>query len=69
MLVDDNKTCSQENNLIVSSSLDTKIEDWTDWYGSQPHIGEVTDQIPSWWPVFTAARGRPSVIFRRNAAT
>ena len=47
MLVDDNKTCRQENNLISSSFVDTHIEDWTDWYGSQPRIDEVTDHIPS----------------------
>ena len=30
MLVDDIKTCRQENNLIGSSSVDTNIEYWTD---------------------------------------
>ena len=47
MLVDDNKTCRQENNLIGSSSFDTNNEDWTDWYGSQPSIDSLTDQILS----------------------
>ena len=46
MLVDDNKTCRKNNNLIGSSSVDTNIEDRTDWCGSQPRIDEVTDQIP-----------------------
>ena len=47
MLVENNRTCWQENSLIDSSSVDTNIEDWMDWYGSQPHIDEVTDQILS----------------------
>ena len=47
MLVDDNKTCRHLKNLIVSSYVDTNIEDYTDWYDSQPRIDEVTDQIPS----------------------
>ena len=47
MLVDDNKTCRKENNLIGPYSVDTNIEDWTDWYGSQPRIDELIDQIPS----------------------
>ena len=42
LLVDENKTCRQENNLIGSSSVDINIEDFTDWYGWQPLIGEVT---------------------------
>ena len=62
MLVYDNKTCSQKKNLIGSSYVDTNIEDWTDWYGSQPHIDEVTDQILSWWTVLPAAR-RPAVSY------
>ena len=69
MLVDENKKCRQENNLIGSYSVDKNIEDWTNWYGLQPHIGEVIYQITSLWPVFPAAWGRPSVIFRRNATT
>ena len=47
MLVDDNKTWRQENNLIGFSFVDTNIEDYTDWYGSQPRIYGVKDQIPS----------------------
>ena len=69
MMVDDMIKCSQENNLIGYSSVDTNIEDWTDWYDSQPFIDEVTDQISSWWSVSPAAQGRPSVIFRRNVKT
>ena len=47
MLVDDTKTCRKENNLIGSFSVDTNIEDLMGWYGLQPHIDEVTDQISS----------------------
>ena len=39
----DTETCSQEKNLIGSSSVNTDIEDWMDWYGLQPRIDEVTD--------------------------
>ena len=45
MMVDKNNNCSQENNLMGYSSVDTNIEDLTDWYDSQPCIDEVTDQI------------------------
>ena len=67
MLVDDNITCSQENNLKGSYSVDTNIEDWTYWYGSQPYIDEVTDQIPSWWPVFPSTEdSRQLFSYRTN---
>ena len=67
LLVDKNKTCSQENNLIGSYSVDTIIEDWTYWYCSQPHIDEVTDQIPSWWPVFPSTEdSRQLFSYRTN---
>ena len=56
-------------NLIFSYSIYTNIEYWTYWYGSQPHIGEVTDYIMSWWLLLPVAQGRTSVIFRRNATT
>ena len=36
MLVNDNKTCKQERNLIGYSFVDKNIEDWMDWYGLQP---------------------------------
>ena len=69
LLVDENKTCRQENNWIGYSSVDTNIKNWTDWYGSHPRISEVTDHIMSWWPVLPAAWGGLSVIFRWNAST
>ena len=69
LVLDENKTLRQENNWIVCSSIDRNIKDWTDWYGLQPLLGEITDQIMSWWPVLPADHGQPSVIFRRNATT
>ena len=52
--------CRQENNLIVSSSVDAKNEDWTGSFGWQPRIGEVKYQILSWWTVLPATWGCPS---------
>ena len=61
--------CRQENNWIGSSFVDTNIENWNDWYGWQPHIGEETYQITCWRTVFPTDRGRLSVFFRQNVTT
>ena len=47
MLVDDNKNCRKESNLIGSSSIDKNVEDLIDFYGSQPRIDVVTYHILS----------------------
>ena len=63
------KRCRQGKSWIGSSFVDTNAEDWTDWYGWQPLIDVVTDQIMWWRIVLPAPWGWPSVIFRRNKKT
>ena len=54
--------CKHENNLKSSSSVDADNEDWTGWFGWKPGIGEVTDQITSWWTLLPTALFQLSIF-------